>query len=390
MYGLEDQGFNNDVRESAGEYRIKLTGYNYDELYSHAEQLRDTLESHRRIKEVVINSEFSYWKDDYTEFYLDIDKERLVKDSLTVAMLFNAISNELGRNNLAWTLTTAHGNEAIRMSSSSRDRDVWSFMNVPVKLGSRNIKLGDYATIEKRQAPKDIVKYNQEYVLCLQYQYIGSSTQGNKLLDRTVEKFNNILPIGYRAKRHDYQWRFGDDAKQYALLALIAVIIFFVSAILFNSLRQPLAIIFVIPVSFIGVFLTFYIFELKFDQGGFAAFILLCGITVNAAIYIINEFNALRARHSHHSPQALYFKAFRVKITAVLLTVLSTVLGFIPFLIGETQQGFWFPLAAGTMGGLLFSMMAIFFLLPEMVLPRPHKKRPTVKATTFDHETESL
>ena len=31
---------------------------------------------------------------------------------------------------------------------------------------------------------------------------------------------------------------------------------------------QPLAIIFVIPISYIGVFLTFYWFKLNFDQGG--------------------------------------------------------------------------------------------------------------------------
>ena len=47
----------------------------------------------------------------------------------------------------------------------------------------------------------------------------------------------------------------------------------------------------------------------------------------------------------------------------ILLTVVSTVLGFIPFLIGE-KQPFWFALAAGTIGGLLFSLLGIVFYLP--------------------------
>ena len=64
--------------------------------------------------------------------------------------------------------------------------------------------------------------------------------------------------------------------------------------IIFFIMLQPLAIIFVIPVSYIGVFLTFYWFRLNFDQGGFASFVLLCGITVNASIYILNEYNAIR------------------------------------------------------------------------------------------------
>ena len=40
IYGLQDQGFSNDVRESAGSYRIRMYGYNYDELYEWAEKLK--------------------------------------------------------------------------------------------------------------------------------------------------------------------------------------------------------------------------------------------------------------------------------------------------------------------------------------------------------------
>ncbi len=379
VYGLEDMGFNNDVRENAGSFCVKLTGYNYDDMYTYAESLRDSLLTYKRIKEVTINSDFSHWKDDYTEFFLDIDRERLTRDSLSVSSIFNAISHEMNRNRSVWTVATSNGNEAIRLSSDGNNRDVWALMNVSMSVGSRQVKLSDYASIERRQTPQDIVKYNQEYVLCVQYEYIGSPTQGVKLLERTVDSFNKTLPLGYKAEINSNYWSFGKDARQYALLGLIAIIIFFVSAMLFNSLRQPLAIIFVIPVSFIGVFLTFYLFDIKFDQGGFAAFILLCGITVNAAIYIINEYNSLCSIYPFISCEKLYVKAFRVKITAVFMTVLSTVLGFIPFLIGDNKEGFWFPLAAGTMGGLIFSMMAILFLLPEIALGRPTRRKCKIK-----------
>ena len=41
VYGLQDQGFSNDVRESAGSFRVKLYGYNYDELSYWTEQLKE-------------------------------------------------------------------------------------------------------------------------------------------------------------------------------------------------------------------------------------------------------------------------------------------------------------------------------------------------------------
>ena len=156
--------------------------------------------------------------------------------------------------------------------------------------------------------------------------------------------------------------------RQYLLLLVVIAIIFFTTSVLFNSLKQPLAIIFVIPVSYIGVFLTFYWFRLNFDQGGFASFVLLCGITVNASIYVLNEYNSIRRRFPRLSALRAYVKAWNAKVVPIFLTVVSTILGFIPFMIGEDKEAFWFPLAAGTIGGLVMSVIGIFFFLPVFVL----------------------
>ncbi|MBA7586667.1 Multidrug resistance protein MdtC [subsurface metagenome] len=101
-----------------------------------------------------------------------------------------------------------------------------------------------------------------------------------------------MLPLGYKAKEREWGiWWDRENKKQYYLLLLVIVIIYFICSILLESFVQPLAIIGMIPISFIGVFLTFYLFDFNFDQGGFASFILLCGIVVNSGLYIINDYN---------------------------------------------------------------------------------------------------
>ena len=193
---------------------------------------------------------------------------------------------------------------------------------------------------------------------------------------RDLEEFNKELPMGYTAQSERESWGWGKkDNKQYLLLLVVIAIIFFTTSILFNSLKQPLAIIFIIPVSYIGVFLTFYWFKLNFDQGGFASFVLLCGITVNASIYILNEYNAIRRRHPRMSALRAYTKAWNAKILPIFLTVVSTILGFIPFMVGTDKEAFWFPLAAGTIGGLVMSIIGIFFFLPVFVLKKRVGKR---------------
>lgn len=367
VYGLQDQGFSNDVRESAGSFRVKMYGYNYDELEYWAEEMKKQLLAHRRIKEVTINSEFSWWKDDYTEFYLEFDKRKMAKENLTAHGLFAVLRPVFMRNQLAGSIIYNNSLEYLRLSSiQSSDYDVWAFMAAPFVVNGKQYKLSDFAVMAKGQAPKQVTKENQQYRLCLQYEYIGSSEQGRKLLEKDIELLKKRLPMGYTVQNENAYWNWGkDDNSQYLLLLVVISIIFFISAILFNSLSQPLAIIFVIPVSYIGVFLTFYLFGLNFDQGGFASFVLLCGITVNASIYILNEYNAIRRSFPKLSPLRAYTKAWNVKIIPIFLTVMSTILGFVPFMIGD-KTPFWFPLAAGTIGGLVMSVIGIFIYLPVL------------------------
>ena len=373
VYGLQDQGFSNDVRESAGSYRIKMYGYNYDELYAWAEKLKEVLLSHRRIKEVFIKSEFSWWKDDYQEFYFNLNKEHMAQEGINAQHLFSAIQPIFGKNMQVGSVVTESGTESIRLSSrQSHDYDVWAMQFFPYGVdGGKHYKLSELATVEKGQMPQQIAKENQQYRLCLQYEYIGSYEQGNKIQKRDLEEFNKLLPMGYTAESDSQSWSWGKkDNKQYLLLLVVIAIIFFTTSILFNSLKQPLAIIFVIPVSYIGVFLTFYWFRLNFDQGGFASFVLLCGITVNASIYILNEYNSIRSRFPRLSMLRAYTKAWNAKILPIFLTVVSTILGFIPFMVGTDKEAFWFPLAAGTIGGLVMSIIGIFFFLPVFSLKR--------------------
>lgn len=372
VYGLQDQGFSNDVRESAGSFRVKLYGYNYDELSYWTEQLKEKLLLHRRIKEVTVNSEFSWWKDDYSEFYLDLDRLRMAKEHITATQLFAALRPVFGRDIYCGNVLFDNQTEQLKLSSlQGQQYDVWGLVNIPFFINGRSYKLADFATVQKGQSPQKVAKENQQYRLCLQYEYIGSSEQGKKLLKKDLEEFNKILPMGYTAENEQDYWSWNKkDNKQYALLLIVIAIIFFTTAILFNSLKQPLAIIFVIPISYIGVFLTFYLFGLNFDQGGFASFVLLCGITVNASIYILNEYNAIRKRYPLLLPVRAFTKAWNSKILPIFLTVVSTILGFIPFMVGDGKEAFWFPLAAGTIGGLVMSILGIFLFLPIFSLKK--------------------
>lgn len=375
VYGLPDNGFSNDVRQSSGSYHITMHGYNYETLQAWADSIRQHLLSHKRIKEVDINSSFQYYKNDYVEYHLVPNTEYMVHQEISTIQLYNALRHVFVSDINCGVLWNGVNAESIVLcSKQSQEYDIWALLNTPVELNNRQYKISQLCSFVKTQAPQSIEKTDQQYNLCLQYEYIGSSMMGDKVSHATDSIYNARMPIGYKAEYERTRWSWGSsETQQYWLLVLVVAIIFFVTSILFNSLRLPFIIIGMVPMSYIGLFLTFYLFKLNFDQGGFAAFVLLCGITVNASIYIVNESQKIK-RKRRMSMMGAYVRAFDIKIIPIMLTILSTILGFVPFMIGDSKEGFWFPLAAGTIGGLVFSLIGLVVYMPVFYL-RGEKSR---------------
>ena len=136
-------------------------------LYEWAEKLKAKLLTHRRIKEVLINSEFSWWKDDYQEFYFNLNKERMIQEGVSAQKLFAAVQPIFGKNMEIGSVLTEEGTEKIRLSSrQSHEYDIWAMQFFPY--GSDNdkhYKLSELTSVEKGQMPQEIAKERQQYRL---------------------------------------------------------------------------------------------------------------------------------------------------------------------------------------------------------------------------------
>ncbi|MEG2098435.1 MAG: efflux RND transporter permease subunit [Mucinivorans sp.] len=373
--GLGD-GFNNMVAEESGRTTIEMYGYNYDELMSQAKKLKNKLLTHQRIKDVSITPNNSYYKERYEEFVFDTDPEKLIHKGLNIGDLYSSVSPIFGRQTTIGSVYAPQGGleNIVLTSKQSNLYDVWNLNNNPLNVGYSSYRITDLATVTKEQTPQNVVKINQQYRIYLNYDYVGDVQQGYTVLQDELEKFNYMLPLGYSATSQNasYEWEKKMNM-QFLLIFPIIAIIFFVCSILFNSLKRPFAVMMTIPISYIGIFLTFSIFNINFGQGGFAAFVLLSGLSVNSSIYVLNDYDSL-CRKTGRIGLSTYIKSFNAKIVPIMLTVCSTILGFIPFVVEAVKDDFWFSLAVGTMGGLIFSMVGLIFYLPLMIgIGKNHK-----------------
>lgn len=97
---------------------------------------------------------------------------------------------------------------------------------------------------------------------------------------------------------------------------------------------------------------------------------MLSGLVVNAGIYLISMYKNFRRQQEKTSPIQAYIKAFNHKITPIALTLISTILGLLPFLSDGPDDVFWFDFAVATIAGLCFSVIALLLYLPLFVIKR--------------------
>lgn len=362
--GDDDQPLSNSIYRTSWSNTIELSGYNYDILYRYAEELIDSLKANRRVNGQAGFTGSGWGSYVNSEFYMDLDRERLIRTGSNLSQYLSFINEQLYDSEAGRGVYDGHVYTPVRLVSSDKDYyDLWHIRNDMVVIDSMNLRLSDMGTITKERTGLTIERNNQQYTIRVGYEFIGSYDLRAKMERELVKRFNDRMPMGFRVGGGSYYGWWTPEKQRTVLIFVVVLVIFMICATMFESLKVPLMIVLLIPVSFMGLFLAYPIFGVNFGQGGFAAMIMLCGITVNAGIYLTSEYRTIAGAKGVHGLKT-YLKAYNRKIVPTMLTVLSTVLGLIPFIMEGKQDMFWFSFAIGVMSGMLFSVIAIVFIMP--------------------------
>ena len=370
--GIDDKDYSNIVSDNSRSDAISLYGYNYMELAGYSDALIKYLSKYQRVVDPEVRGA-SLWGRPSQEFNIFYDFETLAALGTTPYSYYGKLSTLLYDSPVNEISYNGRMTKVVLRSSAADSYDLWNVLNSPVKSDSVKLSLSDVGRVDKRRTGIDIEKEDQSYKMNVCYNYIGNYALSQKVAKRAVSYMNSkVLPVGYKAELANQGW-FDAHRGNYAwLVLLIIAVIYVMLSIIFDSLRYPFAVIIMIPVSFIGLFLAFGLSDFAFDQGGFAALVMLCGIVVNAGIYLITTYKTLSGnfadRKIHRKSINVYLKAYNHKINPIMLTIISTILGLLPFLSDGPKEVFWFDFAIGTISGLLFSLLALLFYLPVFAL----------------------
>src|SRR5690606_24270130 len=346
-------------------FRVEMKGYNFDELERQADVLAEKLKKHKRIPEVNTNERASYSEQKTQEYVLRLDQNQIALGGTNQFEVLNTLQDLSKPQMNSSYLTLADKNYGLLV----REKQAEAFSKFDLEQKGlisgedRIMKISDFGSLNLETTTNALHKEDRQYIRVVSFEYMGSAKFGNEYLEEVLKEMKAQMPIGYEAKKQEWSWGIEQAKRQYGLLALLIVGIFFICTILFENFRQPFYIIFLVPISFIGLFLIFAVGGFNFDRGGFAAFVMLGGLAVNAGIFILNDLNNLGSGSFNRN----ILKSVAGKAIPILLTVLSTCFGLVPFIIEGQNEIFWFSLAIGTIGGLVFSLVGVFWILPVMM-----------------------
>ncbi len=383
VYGV-GRGFSNAINVDNYDSTIALKGYNYSQLHDLALKVRDTLLRNPRVADVLISSQDRYEGKPIQQYQISLtDPEYLTVYQIGRGNMSRSINSvEEQQSSVGIIPVNDQYMQLAVLTNYENPPNIWSTLQTPLPVKeSVMLKLADLSEVSKVKLGSSIMRHNQEYLLNVHYRFIGTWYLSDLVKKRVIKNLNEQMPSGYEVYSPDEMGWWGGKgsatgSENLWYIALVLLIIFMICAVLLESFSQSFAVILMIPFSFIGVFLIFYLLELKFDQGGYAALLMLSGLVTNVALYIINDINFINKRYPKKDAKnrvKIYIKAFNSKAMPIMITTASAILSLLPFMLNGEEQGFWFTLSAGTIGGLLFSLLGAYFMLPLALLKTEKK-----------------
>jgi multidrug efflux pump subunit AcrB len=230
---------------------------------------------------------------------------------------------------------------------------------------SRQIRLGDVATVEKGEAPGEIQRINQRQV----YQIAGNLAEGARLSD-AIAQTNAVLaslelPDGVSVLPSATQETNRQLQNSLLILGgLAAFLVFVVMAVQYNSLIDPLVIMLTVPLALAGGILGLYVTNTAIGATVLVGAVLLVGIVVNNAIIMVELANQIREQENIDRQTAI-LKAAPQRLRAIMMTTITTVLGMFPLALGIGQGSeFLQPLGVVVFSGLSLATLLTLFIIP--------------------------
>ncbi|WP_255067815.1 efflux RND transporter permease subunit [Lacihabitans sp. LS3-19] len=326
------------------------------------------------------------------EIVVNIDRNKASREGVSSAQIAGAIRTALFGTEIS-KFRDNKDEYPIQLRLKPEDRnsiDKLLSMNITYRdmnMGGvlRNVPLSSLANVSYSSTFSQINRKNNERIVTISSdvtpEFATQATDINKQIFDVLAQIE--MPSGYKIRQGGEQEEQQEAMSFLSTAFLLAIaLIYLILAAQFNSIVKPMIIFVTIILSLIGVLLGFLITGKTFSviMSG-VGIIALAGIVVKNGILIIEFIDEMKSKG--YSLKDAIIEGGSTRLTPVLLTASSTVLGMIPLALGlafdfgalfvnldwiVTVGGdsavFWNILAWTIIFGLIFSTILTLIIIP--------------------------
>ena len=367
----------NDLAGAARPVEVKLFGESLDTLEAYARRLAPELERIDGLEDL-----YNGVSEPSAELLMRVNEAEAGRIGMTPVDVGSAVSAAL-LGVPAGEIRAGDRPVAVRVRAPDSVRfDPQRLRALPLLggPGRRGTPLGSLATFAPTESRLSLERENQQQMIVMTADVSGRSLGGVMTEVRRVLA-GHAAPPGVRvALAGQYAGQQEAFRALLLVLALAAVSVCAVMVVQFESFVEPLVVLLVAPVSFVGALALLFLTGTPLNVSSFMGLILLVGLIVKNGSILL-DFTRLRMREEGVSLEVAIREAGRVRLRPILMTTLCTLFGLLPLALGigagsEMQR----PLALAVIGGLAPSTPITLFAVPTLLvavrgrsftLPRP-------------------
>lgn len=351
-----EQGFS---FSSGSDLEVKISGDSLDELENIANRILISIAEVEGVYDLESSVE-----DVRPELHVNIDREKANLYGLNTAQIASTVHDALlGR---VASIYQEKGEQIdIRIRLEEEDRN--SIEEVENLLISSSvglqIPLKEIAEVVVASGPKGIDRENQQRTVNVSGN-ISNRFLGKVIQDAQQQLDKLVLPEDYRYEFVGENREMQESFLQLAqALVLSIILVYMIIAAQFESLLMPLAVMFSVPFSLIGVILALLLTDKSLNVLSFIGIIMLVGIVVNNSIVLIDYINKLRKKGMERKEAIIL--GGKTRLRPILMTMFTTVLALVPMAIGIGEGAeLRVPMAITIIGGLTSSTFLSLIIVP--------------------------
>lgn len=338
--------------------QLIVQGTDYDKVLETAAMVLDV------VRRTPGASDAKYSIDDpRQEVQVKLDREKMSALGLSVSEVGMTLRTALNGNDDS-KYTENNTEYKIRIGVDNFDRtksdDVakLTFINKRGEL----IELKQFAKISYGLGPSALERTDRISSITVKSMVVGrpSGTVGAEIEKALEGKIPEGISVKKSGMMEQQSTAFGSLG--FAFIAAI-VLIYLIMVILYNSLTDPLIVLFSIPLAMIGAFLALALTRHNLDIFSIIGLIVLIGLVAKNAILLVDFTNKIRKEDGMSTFNAL-IEAGKDRMRPILMTTFAMIFGMLPIALGsgdgaEMKNGMGWVIIGGLASSMLLTLVVV-------------------------------